>query len=147
METSPWLLAPASLSAREWPKVIHWTGGWVGARAGLGGWKRETSLATAGNRIPDRVTLNIDCAKSVPSRTIKYAYYIYTLLLFGYCFWQVRTCNKISFPFLTFWRRNYFFFILTHPVYKMWIIQEPNMLELWNKLHFEEEKTESIYHV
>ena len=45
---------------------------------------------------------------------------------------------------LTFWRRNYF---LAHPVYKMWIIQELNMLELWNKLHFEEEKTESIYHV
>ena len=40
-----------------------------------------------------------------------------------------------------------FFLILPHSVYKMWIIQEPNMLELWNKLHFEEEKTESIYHV
>ena len=40
-----------------------------------------------------------------------------------------------------------FFLILAHPVYKMWITQEPNMLELWNKLHFEEEKTGSIYHV
>ena len=39
------------------------------------------------------------------------------------------------------------FLILAHPVYKMWIIQEPNMLELWNKLHFEEEKTEIIHHV
>ena len=39
------------------------------------------------------------------------------------------------------------FLILAHPVYKMWIIQEPNMLELWNKLHFEEEKTDSIHHV
>ena len=39
------------------------------------------------------------------------------------------------------------FLILAHSVYKMWIIQEPNTLELWNKLHFEEEKTESIYHV
>jgi len=39
------------------------------------------------------------------------------------------------------------FLILAHPVYKMWMIQEPNKLELWNKLHFEEEKTESIYHV
>jgi len=39
------------------------------------------------------------------------------------------------------------FLILAHPVYKTWIIQEPNTLELWNKLHFEEEKTESIYHV
>ena len=33
-----------------------------------------------------------------------------------------------------------FFLILAHPVYKMCIIQEPNTLELWNKLHFEEEK-------
>jgi len=45
---------------------------------------------------------------------------------------------------LTFWRRNYFFFILAHSVYKMWIIQEPNMLELWDKLHFEEKKGEYI---
>jgi len=35
---------------------------------------------------------------------------------------------------------EFFFLILAHPVYKMWITQEPNMLELWNKLHFEEEK-------
>jgi len=41
---------------------------------------------------------------------------------------------------LTFWRRNYFFLILAQPVYKMWIMQEPNTLELWNKLHFEEKK-------
>ena len=28
----------------------------------------------------------------------------------------------------------------------MWIIQEPNTLELWNKLYFEDEKkTESVY--
>ena len=38
------------------------------------------------------------------------------------------------------------FLILAHPVYKMWITQEPNTLELWNKLHFEGEK-KSIYHV
>ena len=47
---------------------------------------------------------------------------------------------------LIFWRRNYFFLISAHPVYKMWIIQEPNTLELWNKLHFEERKTVSIHH-
>ena len=41
----------------------------------------------------------------------------------------------------------FFFLISAHPVYKMWIIQEPNNLALWNKLHFEEEKTESIEHV
>jgi len=40
-----------------------------------------------------------------------------------------------------------FFLILAHPVYKMWIIQEPNTLDLQNKLHFEEDKTESIYRV
>ena len=40
-----------------------------------------------------------------------------------------------------------FFLILAHPVYKMWFIQEPNTLELWNKLHFVDKKSESIYHV
>ena len=45
----------------------------------------------------------------------------------------------------TVWRRNYFFNFST-PVYKMWIIQEPNKLELWNKLHYKEKKTESINH-
>jgi len=39
-----------------------------------------------------------------------------------------------------------FFFILAHSVYKTWIKQEPNTLELWNKLHFEEKETENIYH-
>jgi hypothetical protein len=34
-----------------------------------------------------------------------------------------------------------FFLILAHPEYKMWIIQEPSMFELWNKLHFEEEES------
>ena len=48
---------------------------------------------------------------------------------------------------LNFWRRNDVFLILAHPVYKMWLKQEPNTLELWNKLHFEEKKTESIYRV
>jgi hypothetical protein len=37
-----------------------------------------------------------------------------------------------------------FFYILAHPVYKMWLIQEQNTLELWNKLHFEEKKGECI---
>jgi len=40
-----------------------------------------------------------------------------------------------------------FFLILAHPVYKMWIMQEPNTLELWNKLHFEGKKTEIIDNV
>ena len=41
----------------------------------------------------------------------------------------------------------FFFKFLAHPEYKMWIKQEPNTLELWNKLHFEEKETESIYRV
>jgi len=41
----------------------------------------------------------------------------------------------------------FFFLILAHPAYKMWVIQEPNTLELWNKLHFEEKNMESKYHV
>ena len=48
---------------------------------------------------------------------------------------------------LTLWRRNYFFLILAHPVYKMWIIQVSNKLALWNKLHLKRKKTESIEHV
>ena len=40
-----------------------------------------------------------------------------------------------------------FFLILAHSVYKMWIIQEPNKLELWDKLHFKEKETDSIHNV
>jgi len=48
------------------------------------------------------------------------------------CVWSRNLVNLLA-PEL-------FFLILAHPVYKMWIIHEPNTLELWNKLHFEEEK-------
>ena len=41
---------------------------------------------------------------------------------------------------LTFWRRISFFQILAHPVFKMWVIQKPNKVALWNKRHFEEKK-------
>ena len=51
-----------------------------------------------------------------------------------------------------FWKKYPFgagitFLILAHPVYKMWVIQEPNKLALWNKLHFEEKTPESIERV
>ena len=66
--------------------------------------------------------------------------------ILGVCPGLYRDCFTLTYQ-LTFWRRN-FFFILARPVYKMRIIQEPNMLKLWNELHFEEKKkTESIYHV
>ena len=48
---------------------------------------------------------------------------------------------------LTLWCRIFFFLILAHTVYKMWITQEPKRVALWNKRHFEEEKTESVKHV
>ena len=47
---------------------------------------------------------------------------------------------------LTFWRRI-FFQILAHTVFKMWVIQKPNEVALWNKRHFEEKKMEIIQHV
>jgi hypothetical protein len=48
---------------------------------------------------------------------------------------------------LTFWRRTFFFQILAHPVFKMWVIQKPNKVALWNKRHFEGGKMEIIQHV
>ena len=47
---------------------------------------------------------------------------------------------------LTFWRRI-FSLILAHSVFKMWVIQKPNKVALWNKRHFEEKKMEIIQHV
>jgi hypothetical protein len=43
---------------------------------------------------------------------------------------------------LIFWHRNFTFKFLAHPVCKMWIIQEPKKVELWNKQHFEEKNGE-----
>ena len=40
-----------------------------------------------------------------------------------------------------------FFQILAHSVFKMWVIQKPNKVALWNKRHFEENKMEIIQHV
>ena len=89
----------------------------------------------------------------VHSLVNKWLWYLY-LCFMEIIIWLVgllvQTSQSISFelPSLTLWRRNYYFFlILAHPVYKMWIIQKPNKLALWNKLHFEEKKTESIEHV
>ena len=35
---------------------------------------------------------------------------------------------------------DFFCQILAHPVFKMWVIQKPNKVALWNKRHFEEKK-------
>ena len=42
---------------------------------------------------------------------------------------------------------DFFFQILAHPVFKMWVIQKPNKVALWNERHFEERKMEIIQHV
>ena len=58
--------------------------------------------------------------------------------LIWYCNFQI-TLNLLELEL--------FLLIFSTPVNKMWITQEPNMLELWNKLNFEEEKMENIYHI
>ena len=67
------------------------------------------------------------------------------------CIAVTNTLGRNSFAFwvckiieLSFWRRI-FFQILAHPVFKMWIIQKPNKVALWNKQHFEEEKKWRLY--
>jgi hypothetical protein len=42
----------------------------------------------------------------------------------------------------TFWHRSFTFKFLAHSVCKMWIIQEPKKVALWNKRHFEEKNRE-----
>ena len=42
---------------------------------------------------------------------------------------------------------DFFFQILAHPEFKMWVIQKTNKVALWNKRHFEEKKMEIIQHV
>ena len=66
------------------------------------------------------------------SRKIKY-------FLYALCRMDEVTCKfNLSAPEL-------FILILAHSVYKMWIIQEPNKLELWNKLNFKERKKNGEY--
>jgi len=50
--------------------------------------------------------------------------------------WKTKSCNFVVNPLAL----ELFFLISAHPVYKMWLIQEPKKLALWNKLHFEEKK-------
>ena len=67
------------------------------------------------------------------------------------------SCVRVDVPtLLTVWpctawwlnfRRRNFLLNFSTPVFKMWIIQKPKKVALWNKRHFEEEKTESVQHV
>jgi hypothetical protein len=64
--------------------------------------------------------------------------------------WNIRHQNDYKFSTLAknlYFGAGIFFKILAHPVYKIWIMQEPKKVALWNKLHFEEEKMESAQHV
>ena len=61
--------------------------------------------------------------------------------------WILYSWFRASWLYINLLAPELFFLILAHTVYKMWIIQAPNKLELWNKLHFKEKKTESIHHV
>ena len=45
---------------------------------------------------------------------------------------------------LTLWRRNFLLNFST-PVFKMWIIQKPKKVALWNKRHFEEREKNGDY--
>ena len=73
------------------------------------------------------------------SQLILHVQTVFVMCLRGYFLFQK--------PTLTFWRRTFFFQILAHPVFKMWVIQKPNKVALWNKWHFEEKKMEIIQHV
>jgi len=76
----------------------------------------------------------------------------------AYCICRIFTGNPSNYNVnFTFIQQTWMFFkllatellflILAHSVYKMWITQEPNKLELWNKLHLKEKKTGIIHHV
>jgi len=61
----------------------------------------------------------------------------YVTIMKQNAFW--RGLNGEYIPCLKYLTPELLLLILEHPVYKMWIIQEPNTLELRNKMHFEEE--------
>jgi hypothetical protein len=50
----------------------------------------------------------------------------------------MKVTNRMQLYRLTFWHRSITFKFLAHPVCKMWIIQQPKKVALWNKRHFEE---------
>jgi len=63
------------------------------------------------------------------------------------CYWLSNTMGWCCPHSIKLLDPELFFLVLAHPANKMRIILEQNTIELWNKQHFEEEKTESIHHV
>jgi hypothetical protein len=60
-----------------------------------------------------------------------------TAFLVQTCRWEGLKMSGAIVFLLTFRRRNFLLNFST-PVFKMWIIQEPKKVALWNKRHFEE---------
>ena len=50
---------------------------------------------------------------------------------------QARIHLYVCMSYLNLLATDFFFQILAHPVFKMWVIQKPNKVALWNKRHFE----------
>jgi hypothetical protein len=96
------------------------------------------SKLKVGGTAPPVPLIPLWCGKCQLTQVQKYEQCI--LLVF-------RSYNNYDLQPINLLEPELFFLILAHPVHKMWIIQEPNMLQLWNNLHFEEGKTDSIYHV
>ena len=48
--------------------------------------------------------------------------------------------NRHVFSRINLLATDFFFQILAHPVFKMWVIQKPNKVALWNKRHFEDKR-------
>ena len=99
----------------DWTCVASRRGALSGDSAGLCRWVTGALIVPGGSRVMLSVAALATLLRSV-------------------CGWYYFVINPLA-PEL-------FFFILAHPVYKMWIIQEPNKLALWNKLHFEEKNGE-----
>jgi len=55
---------------------------------------------------------------------------------------DLRTDSGFALYVFNLWAPGFYIQILAHPVYKMWIIQEPKKAALWNKRHFEEKNGE-----
>jgi hypothetical protein len=58
-------------------------------------------------------------------------------------------CKKTMTDLRLSWRfgAGIFFKILAHPVFKMWILQEPKKIALWNKGILKRKNTEKVQHV
>jgi len=128
-----------------WSRYIDYVTGWTRNRGSIP-MRNKTRVSGSSDPTPHPAPL------AVSSRSLPYFPTVFCLWDFEQKILRQQVARLSKAPkqrcllqtgcpgiFLTFWRQN-FFLILAHPVYKMWIIQEPNMLELWNKLHSEEKK-------